>query len=333
MPYTIASLWELSNGMDIDISVIHWNKKLKTPYNVECDFLNIYKKEEIFYLEEFCNRMRPDYVYVSGRMDKEYLKTSLSLRANGAKIIMGMDTQFKISIKTFIKIILAKKLYHKYFDILWVCGERQRRLANWLGYKNNTIWENIYSGDSNVFVDIEPDYQSKNLLFIGRIDKVKNIEYLCEVFQKVNQDFSDLWTLNVVGVGPKLELLIAKHRKYKKICFHGFQSQVEIVDIIKQSTAFVLPSSHEPYGVVVHESAMCGLPIVCSSRVGASDRFVIHGENGFVFSKDSQLQKYLRLLFSLSHRDLKNMGNKSRELGIQINSQNWLRTFQNAVSN
>ncbi len=51
----------------------------------------------------------------------------------------------------------------------------------------------------------------------------------------------------------------------------------------------------EPHGRVVQEAMACGLPVVCSRRVGATD-FIRHGRNGFVFDSDAEALDVLRQL-------------------------------------
>jgi glycosyltransferase involved in cell wall biosynthesis len=45
----------------------------------------------------------------------------------------------------------------------------------------------------------------------------------------------------------------------------------------------VLPSLFEPFGLVVNEAMLCGLPVAVSDRVGARFDLVRPGENGYVF--------------------------------------------------
>ena len=53
--------------------------------------------------------------------------------------------------------------------------------------------------------------------------------------------------------------------------------------IFAAADAFVLPSRHDGWGVVVNEALGAGLPIIVSDRVGARD-LVQHGGNGFITS-------------------------------------------------
>ncbi len=45
----------------------------------------------------------------------------------------------------------------------------------------------------------------------------------------------------------------------------------------------VIPSSYEPFGLVVNESMLCGCPVIASDRVGAVRDLIAHGETGFVY--------------------------------------------------
>jgi glycosyltransferase involved in cell wall biosynthesis len=51
----------------------------------------------------------------------------------------------------------------------------------------------------------------------------------------------------------------------------------------------------EPHGRVVQEAMACGLPVVCSKRVGAAD-YLEHGVNGFTFGEEAEALAILRRL-------------------------------------
>ena len=55
--------------------------------------------------------------------------------------------------------------------------------------------------------------------------------------------------------------------------------------ILHEAQVFVLPSIHEPFGIVVLEAWAAGLPVISSNAGGLKD-FVVHKRNGLLFAPD-----------------------------------------------
>jgi glycosyltransferase involved in cell wall biosynthesis len=53
---------------------------------------------------------------------------------------------------------------------------------------------------------------------------------------------------------------------------------------IKNSGCLILPSLHEPWGMVVHEFSAAGLPLILSDQVGSRFSYLINNENGYLFN-------------------------------------------------
>ena len=70
----------------------------------------------------------------------------------------------------------------------------------------------------------------------------------------------------------------------------------------QKADVFILPSLHESFGLVVLEAMACGLPVIVTDQVGASDH-VIDGENGFIVSAGSVKQLADKIKFFNSSRD------------------------------
>jgi glycosyltransferase involved in cell wall biosynthesis len=66
-----------------------------------------------------------------------------------------------------------------------------------------------------------------------------------------------------------------------RIQFLGFQQPHAMPEVFANADAFVLPSRHDGWGVVVNEALGAGLPIIVSDRVGARD-LVTDGRNGLI---------------------------------------------------
>ncbi len=63
----------------------------------------------------------------------------------------------------------------------------------------------------------------------------------------------------------------------------GFRNQSELPRFYDLCDAFVLPSIHEPWGLVVNEAMNAGKAIVVSDEVGCQPDLVEDGDNGVVF--------------------------------------------------
>lgn len=90
--------------------------------------------------------------------------------------------------------------------------------------------------------------------------------------------------LLVVGDGEERERLETLAReKDAAICFAGFRNQTELPAFYAACDVFVLPSAHEPWGLVVNEVMNAGKAVIVTDQVGAGGDLVANGVNGFVY--------------------------------------------------
>ena len=120
----------------------------------------------------------------------------------------------------------------------------------------------------------------KILLHISNFRPVKNIAAVVRVFQGVSERIPS--RLLLVGDGPErvpVERLVHELGIAERVCFLGSQEYVE--DILPLADAFLLPSLHESFGLVVLEAMAVGVPVV-ATQVGGTREVVIHGESGLL---------------------------------------------------
>jgi glycosyltransferase involved in cell wall biosynthesis len=67
------------------------------------------------------------------------------------------------------------------------------------------------------------------------------------------------------------------------IRFCGFKNQSELPRYFELSTVFVLPSRHEPWGLIVNEAMNAGRPCIVSDEVGCQPDLITDGVEGCVF--------------------------------------------------
>ncbi len=69
----------------------------------------------------------------------------------------------------------------------------------------------------------------------------------------------------------------------ERVRFLGFINQSRLPAVYCAADLLVLSSDYEPFGVVLNEAMLCGIPVVVSDRVGARYDLVREGETGFVY--------------------------------------------------
>lgn len=326
MGYTMAGIDALVKYYNSQVYIVSWDKGKLTPYQPPKS-----KGTKFYYRSDFNDQdllnlvkeINPVAIYVSGRMDQGYLKVARNFKGSEIKIVCGMDNQWLALPKQFVAIALSYWLYRRYFDYMWVAGTSQKRYAKLLGFKEHQIIRNVYTADVPLFHEAFRKYNSikqdrfpHNFCFVGRFVKRKGLDILLQAFTESINEIDHDWTLTLIGQGELLPSLV----KNKRVIVKDFLQPQELINEVQNLGVFCLPSRFEAWGVVLHEFAAAGLPLVCSDKCGAAELFVNHGVNGYVFKSESvnSLKHQLLKIISKSDQDLVNMGVLSNELANRI---------------
>ncbi len=116
---------------------------------------------------------------------------------------------------------------------------------------------------------------NKILLFVGRLTREKNLEYLIEAFTLVKKELPDT-TLVLTAQGPleiELKQLVTdlEMELDRDVIFTGAQPFDTLVDIYYSSDLFVFSSLTETQGLVLIEAMAAGLPVVAVRAYGVQD--------------------------------------------------------------
>ena len=279
-------------------------------------------------LIEFIKKIYPKAIIISGRMDKDYLKVARFFKKT-VNIVTVQDTIYKNSLKQLIQSVFSNYLYRRYFTKFWGIGSPQTRFAKRIGFKNEDIMEGFYVADKIFFnnnITLEYDHRTDiNILFIGRLAKEKNILRLIKSIETINNKSNSKHRLLVIGEGIELNKIL----KYKSVEYLGLKSQNEIIEIAKNCDVFCLPSTYEPWGVVVHEMSAIGLPILSSFNCGSSFDLVRDGINGFKFNPNSKssIIESINKFISLNNNEKLEFSKNSKLIASEINHEKWINTL------
>lgn len=126
------------------------------------------------------------------------------------------------------------------------------------------------------------------ILFASKLQQRKRCIDLLEAYLQLSAEkpASARPYLLIVGDGEEraaLEARIAATNSAADIRMLGFKNQTELPRYFDLCDVFVLPSVHEPYGLVVNEVMNAGRPVIVTDEVGCSEDLIQHGVNGMVF--------------------------------------------------
>ncbi|MCD4698876.1 MAG: glycosyltransferase family 4 protein [Bacteroidales bacterium] len=133
-------------------------------------------------------------------------------------------------------------------------------------------------------LEIEKD--QKVILYVGRLEKEKNIRFLLDVFQKVFLEHNDLH-LVIAGEGRdenELKSFVIE-RSIRNVNFIGSVSQEQLPSLYSMSNVTVLCSKFEASPTVVRESLACNTPVIVTD-VGDIKEYFGQWDGVFVLKED-----------------------------------------------
>jgi glycosyltransferase involved in cell wall biosynthesis len=155
------------------------------------------------------------------------------------------------------------------------------------------------------------------ILFASKLQERKHADHLLEAYRRFIADRApqDRPYLVIVGDGEQRALLESQalHLGLDDVRFAGFRNQSELPRFFQLADVFVLPSRHEPWGLIVNEVMAAGCPAIVSTDVGCHADLITDGIEGCVFpvGNIAALADALRRVFSTPESAAR-MGERAR---------------------
>lgn len=143
--------------------------------------------------------------------------------------------------------------------------------------------------------------ETKIVLYLGRIDRIKGLNLLINSFKEIYEDFNDLL---LVIVGPEnkyinnLKKLSFKLGINDKVLFTGPLYGEMKLEAYVDAYVYVLPSIYETFPMTVVESLSCNTPSIITDRCGLSDIFKQNDVGYVVGYEKTELVKALKSILS-----------------------------------
>jgi glycosyltransferase involved in cell wall biosynthesis len=224
--------------------------------------------------------------------------------------------------------IKYNKLNYFFFDIKRKIEEDVMRRSNVVIALNKSIERYLHTrGIINTIIipnciNVSEYYNKgddKFILYVGRLNQVKGIEYLIKAFYELKDTYP--YNLVLVGSGPdksRLKKMVASLNIESRVKFIPWLDNIKLKEYYSKCSVFVLPSLFETFGVVILEAMASSKPVIASDIMGPRD-IITHSNNGFLFEKENvqELKKYLELC--LSDKKLRNKIGRNARKAIEEN--------------
>jgi glycosyltransferase involved in cell wall biosynthesis len=125
------------------------------------------------------------------------------------------------------------------------------------------------------------------ILFASKLQTRKLCDQLVEAYARLAPaaGVEPAPYLVIVGDGEERAALErqAAATEFASIRFCGFRNQSELPGFFDLATVFVLPSRHEPWGLIVNEVMNAARPVIVSDDVGSGPDLIDDGVNGCIY--------------------------------------------------
>lgn len=257
------------------------------------------------------------------------------------------DWEVKTTKRKFARILAG--FFGRHSDAVLVPGSKQREFFTGIGVSTEKIF--TMPNVSNITLK-EVDHinrdkirrefkleDKKVVLFVGRLIKLKGVQYLLDAFGKLQKKVDDV-VLLIVGDGeclPKLEKLSRELKIEDGVYFQGNVDQELLGAYYLLSNVFVLPSITTHHAdacpLVVNEAMYFGNPVITSDAVGTT--FMIKkGINGYVVPERDAEALCKALVKILDNPELEEkMGDASKKIIEEgYTYQNMIDGFKEAIN-
>jgi glycosyltransferase involved in cell wall biosynthesis len=243
------------------------------------------------------------------------------------------------------------RFIYRHSDAIVVYGSHVRRFLVAEGVEGNRIFIAPHAIDNMSFRrpvgdqvmrdlqrKLETDQSRAVILYVGRLESSKGIEYLLEAFKIASLDD---WVLLIVGSGSRRQELARSTRRLgieERVRFAGYVQPDRIHQYYALASMLVLPSvttpaGKEPWGLVVNEAFNYGIPVIASDAVGAAAGGLLRdGVNGLVVPERDAVSLAGAIQLLAKDEALRStLGERARDMVSDWDTEGMVQGFNGAI--
>lgn len=197
----------------------------------------------------------------------------------------------------FKKVMKTIKRFDTIYSVNYTYGknlvEKYNIKSNYVFLPNGCDFKPLNSTKEEIIKykgKLEIDLTSNILLFVGRIDHVKNIFFITKVLKKLKEKNFN-FTMIFCGKGPQLAELkkdIIEKDLSQNTKFIGIVELNELKQIYEASDLFIFPSHYDTFGLVKLEAASQYTPSIYIKNTSCTDG-IIDNINGYIEEENPEL--------------------------------------------
>jgi glycosyltransferase involved in cell wall biosynthesis len=230
------------------------------------------------------------------------------------KVIVSLDSTYADHRRVWYK-EAVKRYFVSRCDGAFCYGTRSKEYLQMLGMPSSKIRVRCQAAPSDRIQAIRDNlpaigwkapaiHRRRYFLYVGRLSIEKGLVDLLEAYATIGDNSST--DLLIVGAGPMDDFLQLESRRLgiqDRVYFLGPKTLAQLVELYQQAYFLVLPSTSEPWGLVVNEAFVMRCPAIVASNCGCAPDLINH-ETGLVFQSGdaSDLSKKLNAALALIDR-------------------------------
>lgn len=306
--YLVLSSYKSEHKWNLPNNRLKYYKYKRSVINVFPAMLEIYRH---------IKKVNPDVIYchstwagLMGRMPYLLCKKKLKIIYNAHGWSFNRDTS---SVKKKIYAAVERRLAVVTDKIINVSRYEMDSAVDFglPQEKMQLVYSGISADKPRIGKKVEMYTDKINLLFVGRFDPQKGLDFLLNTFDKYANELQHihLWVIgdNVVSDGNGIS-----KENTDNTTFLGWVSHEDISAYYEACDAVIMPSRWEAFGLVAIEAMKYGKPVIASNR-GALPELIQDGVNGWIFDMDDEIG-LVKLVSLITKKKCKDMEMASRKV-------------------